>query len=78
MKNMENREDFKINDTDIIRIITNTLIPPNETIRDAIKIFNERFDEYNKIFDVRQIKTKYTTTLNPIDKEDLEKAMRIL
>lgn len=50
----EDREDFKIDDVDILRIITNTLIPPNETIRDAIKIFNEHFNEYNKIFDARQ------------------------
>lgn len=54
----EDGEDFEIDDVDIIRIITNTLISSNEAIRDAIRILNKRFDEFDELFDARQIPIK--------------------
>ncbi len=41
----ENRENHEIDNVDVLRIVTNTAISPNEAIQDAIKILNKRFDE---------------------------------
>lgn len=41
----EKRENHEIDNADVFQIITNTTIPSNEEIGNALKILNKRFDE---------------------------------